>query len=63
MAQTGNVRHGSATGAAILIGVGVFFLILKSMAQLPSMGVPRTLLAGAIDNSRGGKAVGLLCEP
>jgi len=29
MAQTGNVRHGSATGAAILIGVGVFFLILN----------------------------------
>lgn len=29
MTQSGNMRHGSATGAAILIGIGVFFLILN----------------------------------
>src|SRR5579864_8187621 len=34
MDQTGNVRHRSASGAAILIGVGVFFLILNLWPNL-----------------------------
>ena len=50
-------------GAAVLIGVGVFFLILNLWPKLPTVGVPRTLLAGSIDSSRIGKAMGLLCGP